>query len=158
MATATGVGSTGAAGVALLDTLRDQLVAYPFRRFAAPNRLALAQEAATQLAKAKDTSGRPLLPRLGAMNAVGNVEALNQAFDVDGLPGVPAWSMTGNAAGDADTLLWNAQDVWAWESTVSTFRYEEVAGPANVDLVLFAYFAVAVVRASGISAVRLTVT
>jgi len=156
--TATGVGSTGAAGVALLDTLRDQLVAYPFRRFAAPNRLALAQEAATQLAKAKDTSGRPLLPRLAAMNAVGNVDTLNQAFDVDGLPGVPAWSMTGNAAGDADTLLWNAQDVWAWESAVSTFRYEEVAGPANVDLVLFAYFAVAVVRASGISAVRLTVT
>jgi HK97 family phage prohead protease/HK97 family phage major capsid protein len=156
--TATGVGSTGAAGVALLDTLRDQLVAYPFRRFAAPNRLALAQEAATQLAKAKDSSGRPLLPRIGAMNALGTVETLNQAFDVDGLPGVPAWSMTGNAAGDADTLLWNAQDVWAWESSVSTFRYEEVAGPANVDLVLFAYFAVSVVRASGISAIRLTVT
>jgi len=154
----TGVGSTGAAGVAMLDAVRDQLVAYPFRRFAAPNRLALSQEATTHLAKAKDTTGRPLLPRLGAMNASGTVSNLDQSFDIDGLAGVPTWSMTGNAAGDADAILFNAQDAWAWESSLMTFRYEEVAGPANIDLVLFGYFAVQVLRPSGFTGIRLTVT
>jgi HK97 family phage major capsid protein len=154
----TGVGSTGAAGATLLDTIRDQVVAYPFRRFAAPNRLALSQEAAGQFAKAKDSTGRPLLPRLGAQNSVGTVSTLGQAFDVDGLPGVPAWSMTGNAAGDADTILWNAADVWAWESDLLTFRYEERSGPALVELALFGYFAVRILRPLGFSGIRLTVT
>lgn len=156
--TATGVGSTGAAGVALLDTVRDQLVAYPFRRFASPDRLALSLEAAQQLAKAKDGQGRPLLPRIGATNATGTVGTLDQAFDIDGLAGRPAWSMTGNAAGDADTLLWNSADVWAWESPLLTFRYDERSGPALIELALFGYFAVRILRPSGISAVRLTVT
>lgn len=156
--TATGVGSTGAAGVALLDTVRDQLVAYPFRRFASPDRLALSLEAAQQLAKAKDGQGRPLLPRLGATNATGTVGTLDQAFDIDGLAGRPAWSMSGNAAGDADTLLWNSADVWAWESPLLTFQYNERSGPALIELALFGYFAVRILRPSGISAVRLTVT
>lgn len=156
--TATGVGATGAAGVALLSALRQQLVEYPFRRFAAPNRLALASEAAVQFAKATDSTGRPLLPRLGAMNASGTVGTLDQAFDIDGLAGVPAWSMTGNAAGDADTILFNSQDVWAWESPTLTFRYEERSGPALIELALFGYFAVRILRPSGFSAVRLTTT
>lgn len=156
--TATGVGSTGAAGAALLDTLRDQVVAYPFRRFAAPDRLALSQEAATQFAKAKDSSGRPLLPRIGAQNAVGTVGTLSQSFDIDGLAGQPVWSMTGNAAGDADTIMWNANDIWAWESPLLTFRYEERSGPANIELALFGYFAVRILRPLGFSGIRLTVT
>jgi HK97 family phage major capsid protein len=154
----TGVGATGAAGATLIDTLRDQIVAYPFRRFAAPNRLALSAEAAQQLAKAKDGQGRPLLPRIGATNATGGVSTLDQAFDVDGLAGVPAWSMTGNAAGDADTLLWNSADVWAWESPTLNFRYEERSGPALVELALFGYFAVRILRPGGFSSIRLTVT
>ena len=156
--TATGVGSTGAAGVALIGALRQQLVEYPFRRFARPDRLAVSSEGAVSLAKAVDTTGRPLLPRLGAMHAPGNGNALQGAFDMDGLAATPAWSMTGNAAGDADAILWNSADAWAWESNLLSFRYEEVAGPANIDLVIFGYFACAVVRAAGFSAVRLTVT
>lgn len=156
--TATGVGATGAAGVALLAAVRQQLVEYPFRRFAAPNRLALASEAAVQFAKATDSTGRPLLPRIGAMNSAGTVSVLDQAFDIDGLAGVPAWSMTGNAAGDADTILFNSQDVWAWESPTLSFRYEERSGPALIELALFGYFAVRILRPSGFSAVRLTTT
>lgn len=154
----TGAGPTGAAGVAILDAIRDQLIAYPFRRFAAPNRMALSQEGTTQLGKAKDTTGRPLLPRLGATNASGTVGVLDQSFDVDGLAGVPTWSMSGNAVGDADAIIFNAMDAWAWESSLMTFRYEEVAGPANIDLALFGYFAVQVLRPSGFAGIRLTVT
>jgi len=157
-ATATGVGATGAAGAALLDTLRDQIVAYPFRRFAPPNRLALSLEASQQFAKAKDSTGRPLLPRIGAMNAFGTSGVLDLAFDVDGLPGMPAWSMTGNAAGDADTIMWNGADIWAWESPTLSFRYEERSGPANIELALFGYFAVRILRPLGFSGIRLTVT
>lgn len=154
----TGVGSSGAAGAALLDAVRDQITAYPFRRFASPNRLALSQEASIHLGKGKDSTGRPLLPRIGAMNSSGTVGVLEQSFDIDGLAGVPTWSMTGNGAGDADTILFNSQDVWAWESPLLTFRYEERSGPANIELALFGYFAARIVRPSGFSAVRLTVT
>lgn len=156
--TATGVGSTGAAGVALLDAVRDQMVAYPFRRFASPDRLALSLEASQQFAKAKDSTGRPLLPRLGATNSTGQVGTLDQSFDIDGLAGTPAWSMTGNAAGDADTILFNHTDVWAWESPVAQFTYSERSGPAFIEFALFGYFGAAVIRGTGFNGVRLTVT
>lgn len=154
----TGVGASGAAGVALLDAIRDQITAYPFRRFATPNRLALSQEGSTHLARGKDSTGRPMLPRIGAMNAAGTTGILDQAFDIDGLAGTPTWSMTGNAAGDADSILFNSQDVWAWESPTLMFRYEERSGPALVELALFGYFAARILRPSGFSGVRLTVT
>lgn len=145
-------GATG--GQLLLTALRGQLAAYPFRRFQKPDRLLLSQEATTLLAQAVDTTGRPLLPRIGDAASVGTASAYNQAYDIDGLPGVPAWSITANTAADADTFLFSAQDVWAWESPLLNFRFEERSGPAIVELALFGYFATAVLRASGISAVR----
>lgn len=152
------VGSNSDEGVLLVNGLRQQIVDYPFRRFARPDRLALSQEASRALAAATDSTGRPLLPRIGAMNASGTVSTLDQAFDIDGLAGVPAWSITGNTAADFDTVMWNSTDVWMWESPLLSFRYEEVAGPANIDLALFGYFATAVLRGSTFSAIRLTVS
>jgi HK97 family phage major capsid protein len=157
-AAVTGVGASGAAGVALLDAIRDQITAYPFRRFASPTRLALSQEASINLARAKDSTGRPMLPRIGAMNSAGQVSPLNQAFDINGLAGQPTWSMTLNTANDADAIIFNNRDVWAWESPTLTFRYEERSGPANIELALFGYFATRIVRPSGFAGVRLTVT
>lgn len=154
-------GSTGTSadeGVLLLAAVRQQIVEYPFRRFAAPSRLALSKEAATAFALATDSTGRPLLPRIGAMNAAGGVRTLDQAFDIDGLAGVPAWSITGNTSADFDTAMWNDQDFWCWESPTLFFRYEEVAGPANIDLVLFGYFATEILRGNSFSATRLTVS
>ena len=152
------VGSIADEGTLLLAAVRQQLIEYPFRRFANPTRLALSKEAATAFALAVDTTGRPLLPRIGAMNAAGGVRTLDQAFDIDGLAGVPAWSITGNTAADFDTAMWNDQDFWVWESPTLFFRYEEVAGPANIDLVLFGYFATEILRGNSFSAVRLTVS
>ncbi len=155
----TGVGATGLAGAALIDGLRDQITSYPFRLGgAAPNRLALSLEGAQSLAKAKDSTGRPLLPRLGATNAVGQVGALDTSFDVDGLAGTPAASMTGNAAGDADAIMFNSQYAWAWESPLLQFRYNERSGPALIELAVFGYFAVRILRPAGFVGVRLTVT
>jgi phage head maturation protease len=155
----TGVGATGLAGAALIDGLRDQITAYLFRLGgAAPNRLALSLEGSQSLAKAKDSTGRPLLPRLGATNATGQVGALDQSFDVDGLAGTPAASMTGNAAGDADAILFNSQYAWAWESPLLQFQYNERSGPALIELAVFGYFAVRILRPAGFAGVRLTVT
>jgi phage head maturation protease len=152
------LGSNADEGALLVAALRQQIVDFPFRRFARPDRLVLSQEATRALAAAVDGTGRPLLPRIGATNASGTVAILDQAFDIDGLPGVPAWSITSNTAADFDTLMWNAMDAWVWESPLLTFRYEEVAGPANIDVALFGYFAAAVLRPAGFSAIRLTVT
>jgi hypothetical protein len=95
---------------------------------------------------------------IGAMNSAGTSGILDQAFDIDGLAGAPTWSMTLNTANDADAILFNNRDVWAWESPTLTFRYEERSGPANIELALFGYFATRIVRPSGFSGVRLTVT
>lgn len=152
------VGSNSDEGVLLLNGLRQQIVEYPFRRFAKPDRLALSQEASKALAAATDTTGRPLLPRIGATNASGTVRTLDLAFDIDGLPGEPAWSITGNTSTDADTFMFNSQDVWVWESNLLMFRFEEVAGPANIDLALFGYFATEILRGSGFSGIRLSVS
>lgn len=155
--TATGAGAN-AAGVALLDAVRAGMAVYPFRRFAAPDISLMSQEATTAFASAKDSTGRPLLPSVGAQNTAGVGNALTQGWFVDGLAHVPAWAITGNAAGDADTFMFNRMDVWAWESPTLLFRYEERSGPAVIELALFGYFASHVLRPVGLSSVRLTQT
>ncbi|WP_290055657.1 phage portal protein [Amycolatopsis solani] len=139
------------AGVRLAEAL------YPFRRFAAPTRGYLSQEGTSAFATAVDSDGRPLLPSGNPVNTVGTGNASTQSWEVDGLTFQPAWSMGGNAAGDADALMVNEYDAWAWESGLLTFRYEERNGPANIDLALFGYFATRVLRPVGIAAVRHTV-
>jgi phage head maturation protease len=157
--------STGTAaatsGRELLRALRSELAAYPFRRFASVNRIVLSQEGTTAFATATDTTERPLLPPLAPQNAAGTTDGLGtpvQGFNVDGLAARPAWSMTGNAAGDADLIAFNSADAWAWESPTLTFRYEERSGPALVELALFGYFATRILRPSGFTGIRHTVT
>lgn len=144
-------------GTELLAGVRGALALYPFRRFAAPNRAHLSQEATSAFAGAVGTDGRPLLPSVGATNTAGVGNAATQGWFVDGLAMTPTWSMTGNAAGDADVLIFNSNDIWAWESGLLTFRFEERSGPANIDLALFGYFATRLLRPIGLSALRHTV-
>jgi HK97 family phage prohead protease/HK97 family phage major capsid protein len=158
VSTATGTAAGGLAGAALLDAIRAGMAVYPFRRFAAPNLSLMSQEATVAFAGAKDTTGRPLLPSVGATNTAGLGNALSVGWFVDGLAHIPAWAITGNAAGDADTFMLNRADAWIWESPLLTFRYEERSGPAVIDLALFGYFAVHLLRPVGLSSVRLTVT
>ncbi|WP_162293009.1 phage portal protein [Actinophytocola xinjiangensis] len=151
-------GSGTADGADLIAGIRSQLALYPFRRFGAPNRAMLSQQGTTGLATAVGSDGRPLLPSIGAQNTAGVGNAVTQGWFVDGLPHQPAWSMTGNAAGDADVLIFNSSDVWAWESSLLTFRFEERGGPARIDLALFGYFATRLLRPVGLSAIRYDTT
>jgi phage head maturation protease len=150
--------TTTGQGDELLAGVRTAMALYPFRRFGSINRAHLSQEGTTEFASAVDTTGRPLLPYLGAQNSVGTANTSTQGYLVDGVTMEPTWSMTGNAAGDADVLMFNSADVWAWESGLLMFRYEERNGPANIDLAMFGYFATRVLRPIGLSAVRHTHT
>lgn len=155
---ATTSGGAGAlkGGPELLAGIRSALALYPFRRFAAPDRAHLSQEATSALAEAVGSDGRPLLPSVGAQNTAGLGNAVTQGWFIDGLAFAPTWSMTGNAAGDADVLMYNSNDIWAWESPLLTFRFEERGGPARIDLALFGYFATRLLRPVGLSAIRHT--
>jgi len=155
-ATVSTTGTQG--GEKLLAGIRAAEALYPFRRFASPNRALMSQEATSALASASGSDGRPLLPSIGAQNATGLGNAISQGWYVDGLAFQPAWSMTGNAAGDADVLMFNSNDVWYWESGLLTFRFEERSGPANIDLALFGYSATRLLRPRGLAAIRHTVT
>jgi hypothetical protein len=153
-------GSAGAGtfgGLELLRGVRAALAIYSFRRFGAPDRALLSQEATSAFATAEDAQDRPLLPSVGAQNAAGVGNAVQVGWFVDGLAHVPAWAITGNAAGDADVFTLNSMDAWAWESPTLVFRYEERSGPTFIDLALFGYFATHLLRPVGLSAIRHTV-
>jgi phage head maturation protease len=141
-----------------LAAIRQALALYPFRRFAAADFAFLSQEGTTVAAGAVDTVGRPLLPWVGPQNTIGTANTMTQGYFVDGLTFQPAWSMSGNTSGDADVLIGNRNDVWAWESPTLMFRFEERSGPAFVELALFGYFVCKVLRPVGLSGVRLTVS
>lgn len=148
------VETSAADGPEFIGKIRELLAKYPFRRFGAPNRAHVSAEGTSLLATATGEDGRPLLPSVGAQNTAGVGNAVQQGWFIDGLAFTPTWSMTGNTSGDADALIFNSADVWAWESPLLMFRFEERNGPARIDLALFGYFATRVLRPVGIAAVR----
>lgn len=146
----------GGAGQPLVAALRGALAKYPFNRFAAPDVAVLGQNATSLLASAIDTTNRPLLPSVGAQNAYGLGNASTQGWSIDGIAHMPAWAMTGTAAGDAQVIYINSSDVWAWESPILAFRFEEKSGPQIIELALFGYFGAHVLRPVGLSGMRVT--
>lgn len=150
------VSTSSGQGDELLAAVRAANALYPFRRFGAANRAHISQEAASAYASAVDGANRPLLPYEAPQNVVGTSSPMQGGYRVDGLLHIPTWSMTGNAAGDADVIEFNSQDVWAWESALLMFRFEERNGPAFIDLALFGYFAARVLRPVGLLGVRHT--
>lgn len=46
--------------------------------------------------------------------------------------------------------------LWCWESPLLEFSYHERQGPALVDLALFGYVAVRLIRPAGLAAIRHT--
>lgn len=137
----------------VVQSTRDLLARYPFTRFASPTGGVMGQLVTVAMANAVDTSERPLLPSVGGQNTYGLGNAVDQGWSVDGLVMRPAWAMT-QAVGDEAALILNSTDVWAWESPLLTFRFEEKQGPAVIELALFAYFATKVLRPAGIFSLR----
>ncbi|MEU5938645.1 phage portal protein [Micromonospora sp. NPDC047548] len=155
-ATFASTGGTPFAEAALIKGMRQQLAKYPFARFASPSFAFMGQNATSIIAGTMDSTGRPIFPSVGAQNSIGTGNAITQGWDVDGLAFRPAWAMTGQAAGDSQMLIGNELDVWAWESPLLTFRFEEKQGPAKIELDLFGYFGTHLLRPVGVSGLRIT--
>ena len=143
---------------ALVKHIRERLAKYPFQRFNAPTIGHLGQNATVRLATANDDTGRPLLGSIAPQNAPGMGNTITQGWSVDSLSLIPAWAMTGVAAGDAQIIISNRADVWVWESPTLAFRFEEKSGPQIIELALFGYFATHVLRPVGLSGIRITLT
>ncbi len=140
-------------GADFIDEILDAMSRYWFRRWAMPDRLVLGQDGYRYSATAKDTSGRHLLPRVGASNAIGTGGPIRQGLDFDGLVARPAWALSTT---EQDGYLFNSQDIWFWESPLLTFRFDEKSGPENVELAVFGYSGTQILRPSGITAVAFT--
>jgi HK97 family phage major capsid protein/HK97 family phage prohead protease len=136
-----------------LKNIRKLLALYPFVRFASPTGAAISQSVTSYMSQIVDTTGRPLLPSVGAQNTAGIGNAVDQGWFVDGLAFQPAWAIT-ESVGDDVTLIVNSADFWVWESPLMTFRFEERSGPALIEMALFAYFATKVLRPAGIAALN----
>lgn len=99
----------------------------------------------TTLLSDVDTTGRPMLASVGPMNAVGTASPGWTGANVDGVEFVKSSRIT------ADTgFIVKADDVLVGESSVQTFRYDEVEGPGIVKLALFSYFVAKVLRNSSV--------
>jgi hypothetical protein len=137
--------------------IRRLLANYPFKRFAAPNSANIGQVPTSALATAVGSDNRPLFPSVGAMNDSGVGNAVQQGWYVDGMPFVPAWSVSGVVgANDTHVIITNSMDAWVWESPTLAFRFEEKLGPAQIQLALFGYFATHVLRPIGLAGIRMT--
>jgi HK97 family phage prohead protease len=155
-ATFASTGGSPFAESALIKGMRQRLAAYPFNRFASPTLALMGQNATSILAGAMDSTGRPIFPSVGGMNTSGIGNAYTQGWFVDGLAHIPAWAVTGTAAGDTQIFTLNRTDLWVWESPLLTFRFEEKQGPANIELNVFGYFATHLLRPVGLSGIRIT--
>jgi hypothetical protein len=56
----------------------------------------------------------------------------------------------GSTTGQVVAAVAAPASLWAWESPSKRFEWSEVVGPAAIRLAVFGYFAVRVVRASGV--------
>lgn len=92
-----------------------------------------------------DTTGRPMLASVNPMNAAAAPRAGHTGADVDGVEVFKAYSVSAN-----DAFLYRAEDILIGESSVQTFRFEEVEGPGVIKLALWAYFVAKVTRAGSV--------
>lgn len=113
-----------------------------------PANVILASSAAfSQLATEVDDIGRPMNPYLAPANATGALAGAAAGLNVGGVAVNSAWAL---GAEGAALLVARNSDAATWESGLRMWRWEEVAGPANIRFAAFGYLAAAVLRPSGV--------
>lgn len=106
-----------------------------------------------RLAAASDTTGRKLLPRIGATNANGTVSAKFAALDVAGVTNLPGPTLPGTEAdGNRDSYLLATEDVHAWASPPRELRFEYQV--THISLGIWGYHAEATSRLDGVRRIR----
>lgn len=147
---------TNASGdVPVVDDLVDLAIAVRNARKLPADVLVLSVLRYGDLLKLKDSTGRPLMPleSAGPMNVIGTgsvaVDGRFHGLGVIATDGITQYPESILAARASDTLL--------FESAVTRFRFEEVAGPESVKLGIWAYSAVHV-KYAGASVKRNQIT
>jgi hypothetical protein len=84
-----------------------------------------------------DTTGRPFLPMIGAMNADGTVQAGGATASILGADAYLSWASTANV-----NVFARRSDFVIFESAIAQFRYDQVAGPQAIRIGIWAYLVV----------------
>jgi HK97 family phage prohead protease len=101
------------------------------------------------LAAARDTTGRALYPRLGPMNAAGQVSDRMGAIDVSGVTFHPAWALAATGVVAASSYLFDRDCVWGWASAPQRIDIDKTE-VANVYIGLWGYKAGAISDINGV--------
>ena len=106
-----------------------------------------------RLAAASDTTGRKLLPRIGAMNSNGGASAKFAALDVAGVTNLPGPTLAGTEAdGVRKSYLVASEDVHLWASPPRELRFEYQV--SHVDMGIWGYHAEATSRLEGVRVIN----
>ena len=118
----------GTTGQTLTAQMRTNLAALQFVRGGFSQGYLFAQaDLFTQLAGALDTTGRPILPAVGATNADGTARNLWGSLDINGVTVLPAWALAAagqTTAASSYLIDPSAVDGWADAPRKLTFETE----------------------------------
>lgn len=94
-----------------------------------------------------DLSGRPLMPYINPMNALGEITAVGfQRGVIGGVPVEPAWAILDAAT----SIIARRNDGRQWKSAVLDIRLMEREGPQSIVFAVFQYFGFAVLEPKGV--------
>lgn len=100
------------------------------------------------LADATDADGRKLYPRIGPVNANGQVSDFFADMDIAGLRGRPAWALAASGTVAASSYLFDRNDVHGWASAPQRLQFEYRV--AYVDVAIWGYKATANTDLTGV--------
>lgn len=132
---------------ALVNAVQNKLVGLQFVR--GGNRftgLALDGQLFPALVAAADSTGRKLLPVLGATNAQGETSGAFDRVSIGGLTGRAAWAL--GSATTSKSFLFVPSSVYAWASAPKRFTFEYQL--KSVDIGIWGYGASAITRDSDV--------
>lgn len=94
-----------------------------------------------------DLNGRPLMPYINPMNALGQVTGAGfQRGVIGGVPVEPAWAILDAAS----SIIARRNDGRQWKSAVLDVRLMEREGPQSIVFAVFQYFGFAVLEPKGV--------
>ena len=128
------------------NTLLNNILDYQDGRLLDPAIILCGKDVFKALANELDGNDRPMNPYYGAGNANATLANGARTLNVAGFAVGRAWALDADDAG----LMALPTDAASWWSGLSTWRWEEVDGPANIRFAAFGLHAYAVLRKAGI--------
>lgn len=99
------------------------------------------------LCAGEDTAGRPLMPFINPVNALGTLEGAGfQRGVIGGVPVEPAWAILAAT----NEVMARRNDARQWKSAVLDIRLMEREGPQSVVFAIWQYFGFAVLEPKGV--------